>query len=129
VVLAELKEIGVTLALDDFGTGYSSLNYLKRFPIDVVKIDQAFIGDMEHDVASYAIVVAVVDLAHLLGMTVVAEGVETTTQQARLNSLGCDRCQGFYFSGPMSSGDLDVLMEESRGKGAIHLPLIAAASA
>ena len=129
VVLAELKEIGVTLALDDFGTGYSSLNYLKRFPIDIVKIDQAFIGDIERDASSHAIVVAVIDLAHLLGMTVVAEGVETRTQRARLASLGCDRCQGFYFSGPMSSGDLDVLLEESAGRGAMHLPLIRAATA
>jgi diguanylate cyclase (GGDEF)-like protein len=84
VVLRELKRIGVNLALDDFGTGYASLNYLKRFPIDIVKIDQGFIADMVQEPASHFIVSAVIELAHQLGMTVVAEGVETAQQRDEL---------------------------------------------
>ncbi len=103
VVLGELKKIGVNLALDDFGTGYSSLNYLKQFPIDIVKIDRGFVADMNDEPASHAIVSAVIELAHLLGMTVVAEGVETIEQRDQLASLGCDNCQGFYFAHPMSA--------------------------
>ncbi|MEA2500556.1 MAG: hypothetical protein QOD01_667, partial [Actinomycetota bacterium] len=89
VVLNELKRIGVRLALDDFGTGYSSLNYLRQFPIDVVKIDRGFVADLDHDRASHAIVVAMVAMAHMMGMKVVAEGVETIEQHAELASLGC----------------------------------------
>ena len=88
------------LALDDFGTGYSSLTYLKRFPIDIVKIDQGFVADLEGDPASHAIVYSVIELAHRLGMTVVAEGVETPEQHQQLLELGCDSCQGYYFARP-----------------------------
>ena len=93
-MLSELKRLGVRLALDDFGTGYSSLSYLKRFPIDIVKIDQGFVADLERDQASHAIVASVVELAHMLGMTVVAEGVETAAQHQLLASLGCDSLPG-----------------------------------
>ena len=122
VVLSELKRIGVNLALDDFGTGYSSLNYLKKFPIDIVKIDQGFVADMTNDSASHAIVSAVIELAHMLGMTVVAEGVETVEQRDQLASLGCDYCQGFYFARPMPAEDLDALMREPRLGSALHFP-------
>ncbi len=123
VVLGELKNLGVRLALDDFGTGYSSLTYLKRFPIDILKIDQGFVADLEQDQASRAIVVAVVDLAHTLGMTVVAEGVETAEQHKELASLGCDACQGYYFARPMSAGDVDALMmRPGIPGGTVHLP-------
>jgi EAL domain-containing protein (putative c-di-GMP-specific phosphodiesterase class I) len=128
VVLSELKHLGVELALDDFGTGYSSLNYLKRFPIDIVKIDKGFVADMEHDLASHTIVFAVVELAHILGMTVVAEGVETAEQHQRLASLGCDSCQGYYFARPMSADDLDTLMQQAGAGGTVHLPALAAAA-
>jgi len=111
VVLKELKGLGVRLALDDFGTGYSSLTYLKRFPIDIVKIDQDFVADLERDEASYSIVFTVIELAHLLGMTVVAEGVETIGQHEQLVALGCDFCQGFYFARPMSADDLHTLIQ------------------
>jgi diguanylate cyclase (GGDEF)-like protein len=121
VVLGELKHLGVRLALDDFGTGYSSLNYLKRFPIDVVKIDQGFVADLEQDRASHAIVVKVVELAHLLGMTVVAEGVETAEQYKELASLGCDFCQGYYFARPMCADDFDNLLDRGAG-GSLLLP-------
>ncbi|MEY2420672.1 MAG: hypothetical protein QOI95_739 [Acidimicrobiaceae bacterium] len=111
VVLNELKHLGVTIALDDFGIGFASLNYLKQFPIDIVKIDQGFVGDLEHDRASHAIVVKVVELAHLMGMTTVAEGVETAEQHRRLADLGCDYCQGYYFARPMAADDLVSLIE------------------
>jgi diguanylate cyclase (GGDEF)-like protein len=124
VVLSELKRLGVKLALDDFGTGYSSLNYLKQFPIDIVKIDQAFVADLVHDPASNHIVAAVVELAHKLDMTVVAEGVETAEQHHRLASLGCDACQGYYFAYPMPADNLDDLMRQNITRGTVHLPAI-----
>jgi len=118
----ELKHLGVRLALDDFGTGYSSLNYLKRFPIDVVKIDQGFVADLGRDQASHAIVAKVVELAHLLGMTVVAEGVETAEQCKELAALGCDSCQGYYFARPMCADDFDNLLGRGVAGGSVHLP-------
>ena len=128
VVLSELKHLGVKLALDDFGTGYSSLNYLKRFPIDIVKIDQTFVADLERDQASHAIVLAVIELAHMLGMSVVAEGVETAEQHKHLASLGCDSCQGYYFARPISADDLDTLIQRSVAGETVHLPALAIAS-
>ena len=122
VVLGELKRIGVNLALDDFGTGYASLNYLKRFPIDIVKIDQGFIADMDQERASHAIVSAVIELAHQLGMTVVAEGVETAQQRDQLISLGCDYGQGFYFAHPMSADAFDALVGAGMAGSTLHLP-------
>ena len=126
VVLNELKHLGVALALDDFGTGYSSLNYLHRFPIDVVKIDQTFIANLGHDPASEAIVLAVIDLAHTLGMSVVAEGVETAAHHRQLNALGCDSCQGYYFARPMSADNLVTLLQEHDAGGTTHLPSLVA---
>jgi EAL domain-containing protein (putative c-di-GMP-specific phosphodiesterase class I) len=128
VVLGELKRLGVSIALDDFGTGFSSLNYLKRFPIDVVKIDQGLIADLECDAASHAIVFKVVELAHLLGMKVVAEGVDTGAQHEKLATLGCDSCQGFYFARPMSADDLHILLQERVPDGTVHLPSLATAA-
>jgi diguanylate cyclase (GGDEF)-like protein len=123
VVMSELKQLGVSLALDDFGTGYSSLSYLKRFPIDIVKIDQAFIADLQTDPASGAIVFAIIELAHHLGMTVAAEGVETREQQQQLASLNCDFCQGYYFARPMPAGDVDALLRPEAGRaGRLPVP-------
>ncbi len=102
VVLDQLKELGLLIALDDFGTGYSSLSYLKRFPVDIVKIDQSFITDLTRDKSSHAIVSKSVELAHLLDMVVVAEGVETEDQYQAVAALDCDLCQGFYFGRPTS---------------------------
>lgn len=123
LVLSDLKDLGVKLALDDFGTGYSSLTYLKQFPIDAVKIDQGFVADLELDRASYFIVFAIIELAHLLGMTVVAEGVETVQQHQRLATLGCDYCQGHYFARAMSADDLQALMQEPVDGDTTRLPL------
>jgi diguanylate cyclase (GGDEF)-like protein len=107
VVLNELKDIGVTLALDDFGTGYSSLAYLKTLPIDTIKLDQTFIATLTHDPDSQRVVTAIIGLAHSLGMSVVAEGVETANQYRELTKLGSDFCQGFYFGRPMLAAKLD----------------------
>jgi predicted signal transduction protein with EAL and GGDEF domain len=113
VVLNELKDLAVTLALDDFGTGYSSLSYLKRFPIDIVKIDQGFIEDVAQNRSSHAIVSAVIELAHALDMTVITEGVETAEQHHEVAALGSESCQGFYFARPMSASSLDALARQA----------------
>lgn len=102
VVLNALRSVGVRLALDDFGTGYSSLSYLRRLPLDVIKIDQSFIADIDHAPASGAIVTAVTDLAHALGMTVIAEGVETSHQREEVTKMRCERAQGYFFARPMT---------------------------
>lgn len=95
--LRDLKSLGATIALDDFGTGYSSLSYLKRFPIDVVKIDRSFIADITTDPDDAAIVNAIIAMAHTLEMQVVAEGVETAEQLGLLRSWRCDAAQGYFF--------------------------------
>jgi EAL domain-containing protein (putative c-di-GMP-specific phosphodiesterase class I) len=122
-VLNDLRDIGVRLALDDFGTGYSSLNYLKRFPVDTVKVDRAFTADLGRDPASHTIMTAVIQLAHGLGMTVVSEGVESAEQHHRLTQLGCDSCQGFYFARPMSASSVDTLIQHP-ANGNTRLPAI-----
>jgi diguanylate cyclase (GGDEF)-like protein/PAS domain S-box-containing protein len=98
--LADLKSLGVRLALDDFGTGYSSLSYLQRFPVDTVKIDRSFVARLGTDQDGSAIVDAVVRIGDVLDLAVVAEGVETATQQSELRHLGCDMAQGYYFGRP-----------------------------
>jgi EAL domain-containing protein (putative c-di-GMP-specific phosphodiesterase class I) len=111
-VLNDLKDMGVTLALDDFGTGYSSLGYLRRFPVDTVKVDREFVANLGHDLPSHIIVTAVIQLAHGLGMTVTSEGVETAEQHSELTRLGSDSCQGFYFARPMSHSGLSTLVQQ-----------------
>jgi diguanylate cyclase (GGDEF)-like protein len=100
-ILNRLKELGVRLAIDDFGSGYSSLGYLKRLPLDVLKIDKSFVMTMMADDDSAAIVRSTIDLAHNLGLEVVAEGVATEHISAALTALHCDAGQGFYFAGPL----------------------------
>jgi diguanylate cyclase (GGDEF)-like protein len=107
----ELHDLGVRLAIDDFGTGYSSLAYLKRFPVDVVKIDRTFIDGLGHQQHDTEIVRAVLALGQSLGLTTVAEGVETTEQLDLLRKLGCDAAQGFLLSRPVSSIDLIPAIE------------------
>ena len=103
VVLAELKALGVRLSIDDFGTGYSSLCRLQRFPVDVLKIDRAFISGMENDHETQEIVRTILVLAHSLGMKVVAEGIERQEQMAMLKDLGCELGQGYLFSKPVDA--------------------------
>ena len=108
--LTELRDLGLRIALDDFGTGYSSLTYLKRFPVDCIKIDQMFVAGVATDTYDAAIVQSVIDLAHAVGLSVVAEGVETPHQLGCLRRLGCDQAQGFLFSKARPAQDIDTLL-------------------
>jgi diguanylate cyclase (GGDEF)-like protein/PAS domain S-box-containing protein len=113
--LHELKLMGIKVAIDDFGTGYSSLNYLKRFPIDTLKIDKTFVSDVCRDPHDTAIVRAIIDLGHALDLTVIAEGVETKEQLQYLSALECDVVQGFLFSKALSASAFEeLLMEQKR---------------
>ena len=112
--LHELKLMGIRVAIDDFGTGYSSLNYLKRFPIDTLKIDKSFVSDVCKDPHDTAIVRAIINLGHALDLTVVAEGVETKEQLQYLSALECDVLQGFLFSKALSAPAFEELLMEQR---------------
>ena len=109
-ILAELKQLGVGVAIDDFGTGYSSLSYLHRFPCDVLKIDRSFVSRLGRERQDQAIVEAIVAIAHALEMAVIAEGIETGEQLARLRALGCERGQGYYFSRPVQAASASELL-------------------
>ncbi len=100
IALRDLRSLGLHLAVDDFGTGYSSLTYLKKFPVESIKIDKSFVAGLGLEAGDTSIVTAVVQLGHALGLTVVAEGVESPLQLNRLRELGCDRGQGYLFSRP-----------------------------
>jgi len=112
--LRELKAFGVRISMDDFGTGYSSLNYLKQFPIDTLKLDQTFVRDVTTDPIDAAIVSAVIQMAHSLQLTVVAEGVETQGQLDFLRKQRCDTIQGYYFSRPLAADDIEEFLIERR---------------
>jgi EAL domain-containing protein (putative c-di-GMP-specific phosphodiesterase class I) len=112
---SRLKSMGVQLYMDDFGKGYSSLSYLHRFPMDILKIDRSFTSRIEEAEGNLAIVKAIITLAHQLGMEVVAEGIQTEEQKARLRLLGCEYGQGFLFSEPLSAdGAEELLLRWSR---------------
>ncbi len=108
--LHALKKLGVKLAIDDFGTGYSSLAYLKDFPIDRLKIDKAFVSNLENDAANSAILKAIVVLGQSLGLKVIAEGVETAYQHEYLHRIGCDELQGYFFSKPLPADQFEALL-------------------
>jgi EAL domain-containing protein (putative c-di-GMP-specific phosphodiesterase class I) len=112
--LTRLKELGVRLALDDFGTGYSSLTYVRRFPIDELKIDRSFIDGIVASSEDEAIVTAVLSMGRALGVHVVAEGVETEEQATRLRSLGCVLAQGYLFSRPITPEAVLELLAATR---------------
>jgi diguanylate cyclase (GGDEF)-like protein len=114
--LNELKAMGLTLSIDDFGTGHSSLAYLKRFPIDSVKVDRSFIKDLPGDAEDAAIVNSVIALARSLRLRVVAEGVETVEQQQHLRSAGCDEMQGYLFSRPLAAQEAAQFLARHRGR-------------
>jgi diguanylate cyclase (GGDEF)-like protein/PAS domain S-box-containing protein len=107
-----LRALGVSIAIDDFGTGYSSLSYLRRLPIDSLKIDRSFLKEMDRDANTMPLVQAIVTLAHGLGLTVVAEGVETRHQLEGLREVGCDRFQGFLLGGPAPPEGIEPLLLE-----------------
>jgi diguanylate cyclase (GGDEF)-like protein/PAS domain S-box-containing protein len=111
-LLAQLKSMGVSLSIDDFGTGFSNLNYLKRFPVDKLKLDQSFVADILGNGDDLAIARAVIAMAHGLRLTVVAEGVEEAGQLALLAEHGCDAMQGYYFSKPLPAEDFGKMLRD-----------------
>jgi diguanylate cyclase (GGDEF)-like protein len=116
-VLAALHGLGVHLAADDFGTGYSSLSYLKQYPIDQVKIDRSFVAGLGTDPDDEGIVAAILAMAKALRLVVVAEGIETSTQRARLTELGCECAQGYLFAPPLTPSAAGALLERSTSAG------------
>jgi EAL domain-containing protein (putative c-di-GMP-specific phosphodiesterase class I) len=113
LVLSELRAMGLRIALDDFGTGYSSLSYLARFPLDILKLDQSFVRDVTMNSSARGIAAAVISMAHVLGLRVVAEGVDQEEQVRFLKEQGCDELQGFLFSGPLDPDEFLCLRASS----------------
>jgi len=122
MALRVLKTMGVSIAIDDFGTGYASLTYVRNFPIDCVKIDQSFVAGMLQNTGDAAIVKTIIEMAHNLNFTVIAEGIESEAQQRALVSEGVDALQGFYYSKPLSVNKMTALLQSltSANQSAIH---------
>ena len=113
-IIRELSEFGVQLSIDDFGTGHSSLSYLTTLSAHELKIDRSFIGAMETEASAETVVRAILDLARALGLSVVAEGVETATAAERLRRMGCPIGQGYFYSRPLALADVDGWIRERR---------------
>jgi EAL domain-containing protein (putative c-di-GMP-specific phosphodiesterase class I) len=113
-ILQQLKDLGLQLAIDDFGTGYSSLAYLKRFPVDELKIDRAFVSGLLHESEDASIVNAVASLGHALKLSIVAEGIETADESWQVHNLGCEVGQGFYFARPLPSNEANAFILRSK---------------
>ena len=114
IILWQLKDLGIKIAIDDFGTGYSSLAYLKRLPLDILKIDRSFIKGIGRDAETTAIVRAIISMAKALHLTVTGEGVETAEQFALLRAWDCERGQGFFFAGPLDAAGLTAMLQIRR---------------
>ena len=112
-LLGELDELGVNLAIDDFGTGYSSLSYLKRFPIDILKIDKSFVEGLPADAEDFAIVGVIIKLAESLGMEVTAEGIEKPEHAAALLELGCERGQGWLYAKALPPEEFTAMLHSA----------------
>jgi EAL domain-containing protein (putative c-di-GMP-specific phosphodiesterase class I) len=123
--LRDLKKMGIEISMDDFGTGYSSLGYLRQFPFDKIKVDRSFVSSLAASTESVAIVRAIVGLATGLGMTTLAEGVETVEQLDSLVAEGCAQGQGFYFSRPVPATEIRAMLGDRR---ALPAPAQAAAA-
>ncbi len=128
-LLTQLKGLGVSIAIDDFGTGYSSLAYLRRFPVDAVKIDRAFVDDLDReDTAEETLIAAIVAMAGALAVATIAEGVETEAQHERLRALGCDEAQGYLFSRPASAEMIPAIVARLNGAPPAHLTAVRSAA-
>jgi EAL domain-containing protein (putative c-di-GMP-specific phosphodiesterase class I) len=112
-LLDAIQSRGVRLAIDDFGTGYSSMSMMKRFPIDTIKIDRSFVRDLDNNAEDRAIATAIINMGKALGLTVVAEGVETTEQDAFLRGRSCDELQGYLFSKPVPPEQVPALLRRA----------------
>ena len=121
--LKELKSMGFQLSIDDFGTGYSSLSYLKKFPIDRLKIDRSFVVDIEQNEEDRAIVRAIIDLAHTLQISVIAEGVEEKTQGDMLSRMGCDIIQGYLYSKPIDGVAFTLYLQQENDTETVDVKL------
>ncbi|QDZ28375.1 EAL domain-containing protein [Noviherbaspirillum sp. UKPF54] len=119
VLLARLKQMGMSIAIDDFGTGYSNLSYLKRFPVDRLKLDRAFVSDITSKPEDSELARAIIAMARSLRLTVVAEGVEDAQQVELLRAYGCDQVQGYYFSPPLAPEDFADVLRSGRTLGAV----------
>ena len=108
--LEALRALGVRLAIDDFGMGYASLSYLKRLPVDCLKIDRSLVKGVGYETEDTAVIRAVTSLAHSLGITVTAEGIETQDQLVQLRAVGCDQGQGYFFARPVSGDRVPELL-------------------
>jgi EAL domain-containing protein (putative c-di-GMP-specific phosphodiesterase class I) len=118
--LAELRDLGVRLAIDDFGTGYSSLSYLRRFPIDILKMDKTFVQGVGTTAGDDALARAIIDLTHTLGLVVVAEGIERQEQAVELRRLDCNLGQGYYFTRPLAASTIEpMILDRSREPSAV----------
>jgi EAL domain-containing protein (putative c-di-GMP-specific phosphodiesterase class I) len=118
VALQKLHDIGVEIALDDFGTGFGSLSHLKKLPIDRLKVDRSFVGDMETNADNMAIVRTIAHLGQSLGIKVTIEGVETQSQLTLLRAMGCDTMQGYLFSKPMHAAQVAAFLDTKRARSA-----------
>ncbi|EKT4532957.1 hypothetical protein AYJ70_25765 [Pseudomonas monteilii] len=120
--LQALRDLGAQISIDDFGTGYSSLAYLKRFPVDTLKVDRSFVMNIADDHVDQAIVRAVTDMAHSMQLTVVAEGVETAGQAQILQQLNVDLLQGFLYARPLPAEQLGTLLSQLAEPKKMYLP-------